>query len=152
MTKKSKKSNYKVKKNPWKRFELQIDPELAAAWADDQELPEGQFKQCWPHGKYPHPLMLDQMVDTMWAQHPDGSWPAGKDTMASSWCDPDVEILPLRIVVCKPKKRVIVDILTPELMEIIAQAQRLAPQKATSNKRLPNTGLPPSNIERKEMA
>jgi hypothetical protein len=52
-TAKSKKSNYKVKRNLRKTYDLQLDPELQAAWATDQELPEGQFKQCWPHGKYP---------------------------------------------------------------------------------------------------
>jgi len=107
----SKKSNYKVKKNSRKTYDLQLDPELQAAWATDQELPEGQFKQCWPHGKYPHPLMLDAMVDQMWAQNPDTSWPEGKDTLASSWTDQHGEIVSLRIVVCKPNKRVIVDIL-----------------------------------------
>jgi hypothetical protein len=119
---KSKKSNYKVKKNSRKTYDLQLDPELQAAWATDQELPEGQFKQCWPHGKDPHPLMLDAMVDQMWAQNPDTSWPEGKDTLASSWTDQHGEIVSLRIVVCKPNKRVIVDILTPELMEFAEQA------------------------------
>ena len=52
---KCKKSNYRVKKTSRKTYDLQLDPELHATWATDQELPEGQFKQCWPHGKYTHP-------------------------------------------------------------------------------------------------
>jgi hypothetical protein len=66
--------------------------------------------------------MLDAMVDQMWAQNPDTSGPEGKDTLASSWTDRNGEIVSLRIVVCKPNKRVIVDILTPELMEFAEQA------------------------------
>jgi hypothetical protein len=41
---------------------------------------------------------------------------------ASSFADTKGEILPLRVVVCKPRKRIIVDIMTPALEEIIAQA------------------------------
>jgi len=66
--------------------------------------------------------MLDAMVDQMWAQNPDTSWPEGKDALASSWTDQNGELVSLRIVVCKPNKRVIVDILTPQLMEFAEQA------------------------------
>jgi hypothetical protein len=97
------------KKNPWKAYELILAPELKAAWTD------GTFATCAPQGKYPSPVQLEIMLDTLYKQEGARARKSGPGLVVSALGDPTGSVVPLRFIVATCERKVYIDVWTPEI-------------------------------------